>query len=303
MKTSINSSISSMTGFANFSVVILEANGEQCVVDIEIKTFNSKFFEPSCKLPSALSPYEMEIVSRLKVGLVRGRVYCTMRINGQGALLEKMSFSPSRVEEYLQAGVYIQKHFGVRGELSIAEIMALPQVFSTERTALSDQSLALLLTGLDRSIEQTLIARREEGKTLLVDLLKRLSLMASAMNDIEEIMLGLLATKKEEVARTQQLAQGGDEAARALLVEYVSQLDKMDVHEEVVRFRSHLLAIERLLNDENPEKGRKLDFTLQELMREVNTVTAKCANYAMSARAVDIKVEVEKIREQVQNIV
>lgn len=303
MKLQENSMITSMTGFANVSVILLEHNGEQCSVDIEIKTFNSRFFEPTCKMPNALSSYEMDLISRMKSGLIRGRVYCTVRINSHGALLEKTVFSPVRVEEYLEASAYMKKQFGLDGQLTIADMMNLPQVFSSERAALSDDAVARFLAGVDQAVAQVIVARKQEGKSLLVDLSNRLVVIVKKMTEIEALTARLLVAQKEEVARCQQLAQEGDEAARALLPERLQALDKMDVHEEIVRFGSHVSAIERLLSDTAMEKGRKLDFTLQELMREVNTVTSKCTNYEMSTRAVDIKVEIEKIREQVQNIV
>jgi uncharacterized protein (TIGR00255 family) len=292
-----------MTGFANIAATLFEHAGEQCVVDIEIKTFNSKFFEPSCKLPGALSGYEMEITSRLKNALLRGRVYCTLRIASHGALLEKMIFSPARVEEYLAAGSYITKHFGVTGSLTVAELMTLPQVFAPERAVLSDQAVARLFEGLDAAIAQVQQARQLEGQSLLVDLEQRLVLMSQIMERITSIVAKVLVEQKEEIAEQQKLAQEGDELAKAVLPERLGMLDKMDVHEEIVRFQSHMNALRQLLASALAEKGRKLDFMLQELMREVNTITSKCMHFEMSSAAVDIKVEIEKIREQIQNIV
>jgi len=197
----------------------------------------------------------------------------------------------------------MKQDFGLSGDLSIAEMMSLPQVFATERTQLSDDAVARFLTGVDQAIAEVIVARGHEGRTLLIDLTQRLQNIVRIMAAIEVVVTKLLAAQKEEVASCQQLAQSGDEAARALLSERLNALDKMDVHEEIVRFGSHVGAVERLLADSCVEKGRKLDFTLQELMREINTITAKCTNYEMSSYAVDIKVEIEKIREQVQNIV
>lgn len=295
--------ISSMTGFANVAVTMLENEQEQCTVDIEIKTFNSRFFEPTCKLPGALGGYEMEITSRLKTALIRGRVYVTVRITGHGALLEKMVFSPARVQEYIDAAQYIKAHFGIAGDLSIAQIMNMPQVFASEKAVLSDEATARFMHGVDEAIRQTLGAREREGKNLLVDLQQRLTIIAATIERIREIVGRLIIEQKAEVALQQQKAQEGDEQAKAVLSERLSALDKMDVHEEIIRFGSHMTALTRLLGDSTLEKGRKLDFTLQEMMREINTITAKCTHYEMSAAAVDVKVEIEKIREQIQNIV
>ena len=295
--------ISSMTGFANVAVTMLENEHEQCTVDIEIKTFNSRFFEPTCKLPGALGSYEMDITSRLKAALVRGRVYVTVRITGHGALLEKMVFSPARVQEYVDAAGYIKKNFGIEGDLTVAQIMNMPQVFAAEKTALSDEAAQRFLNGVDAAIQQTLVAREREGKSLLVDLLQRLTVISGTIERIKEIVARLIIDQKAEVALQQQRAQEGDEQAKAVLSERLSALDKMDVHEEIIRFGSHMAALTRLLGDATVEKGRKLDFTLQEMMREINTITAKCTHYEMSSAAVDVKVEIEKIREQIQNIV
>jgi len=295
--------IKSMTGFANVAATLFEHAGEQCVVDIEIKTFNSKFFEPSCKLPGALSGYEMEITTRLKNALLRGRVYCTLRIASHGALLEKMVFSPARVEEYLAAGSYITKHFGVAGALTLAELMTLPQVFAPERAVLSDDAARRLMEGIDVALAQVQRAREQEGATLLVDLEQRLAVMSQIMERITALVGRVLIEQKDEIAQQQKLAQEGDELAKAVLPERLGMLDKMDVHEEIVRFQSHMTALRQLLASTLAEKGRKLDFMLQELMREVNTITSKCMHFEMSAAAVDIKVEIEKIREQIQNIV
>ena len=298
-----NASITSMTGFANVSVLLIEQGSEQCSVDIEIKTFNSRFFEPTCKLPAALGMYEMDIITRLKQVLVRGRVYCTVRIMGQAGLLEKTVFSPLRVEEYLAASAFIKKTYGVSGDFSIAELMNMPQVFSPEKASLSDDAVARFLKGVERAAEQVHVARQREGQSLLVDIKHRLFMMSTSIAEIERLTADLLVRAKAEVSGLTQRVQEGDEVARAALPERLNALDKMDVHEEVVRFRAHAQAIERLLADASIEKGRKLDFTLQELMREVNTITSKCTHYDMSSRAVDIKVEIEKVREQVQNIV
>jgi len=297
------SSLVSMTGFATKSVELFAVMGEQCVADIEIKTLNSRFFEPTCKLPAALSGCEMEIISRLKSSLVRGRVYCTIRLQGLASVLEKNVFSPIRVQEYLAAAELIKEEFGVAGSLSLAELMQMPQVFSPERAALTDDMIQALLRGLDEAIAGVILTRQREGQALFADIAARLDIMLKSMAFIDERVKELLLEHKAGVAALQHQAQQGDEAAKALLPERLSALDKMDVHEEIVRFASHVNAIEKVLAEKSPEKGRKLDFTMQELMREVNTVTSKCSSYEISSKAVDIKVEIEKIREQVQNIV
>ena len=113
----------------------------------------------------------------------------------------------------------------------------------------------------------------------------------------------ILMIKKKQVEQVRIEVEQGDELAKIRLEELYRMLDKIDVHEEIVRFKSHLSAFEATVQDESVDKGRRLDFTLQELMRETNTITAKCSSSAIGSIAVDIKVELEKAREQTQNIV
>lgn len=295
--------ITSMTGFASHTVSILEKDGEQCALDIEIKTFNSRFFEPSCKLPGALSAYEMEVIQRLKAALRRGRVYCTVRINSYSSLLEKLVFSPSRVEEYLETAEILRSKHGLTGELSLNEVISFPNIFATERTQLPQEAVDRFLKGVEAALEQTVKTRSQEGKSLLADLDKRFSHARTLIDKIESATQKLIAEHKEQLASEKLKAQDGDEQAKAMLAEKYGSLDKMDVHEEIVRFGAHLDAVSDHMCSDKSEKGRKLDFILQELMREINTIMAKCSSYEISSYAVDVKVELEKAREQVQNIV
>lgn len=295
--------ITSMTGFAARTVTILQRDEEQCALDIEIKTFNSRFFEPSCKLPGTLSAYEMDVVQRLKAGLHRGRVYCTVRINSYSALLEKLVFSPTRVEEYLSTVEVLRSKYGLQGELRLNEMIALPNIFATERTQLPKEAIDLFLAGIDEALAQAVAARQQEGNSLLADLEQRFSRARELIDNISVATQQLLAAHKEHLASEKQKANDGDEEAKAMLADKYGSLDKMDVHEEIVRFRSHLEAVHSHLHSNAREKGRKFDFILQELMREINTIMAKCSSYEISSYAVDVKVELEKAREQVQNIV
>lgn len=295
--------ITSMTGFANYAVVLLEQGDEQCVLDIEIKTFNSRFFEPTCKLPGVLGAYEMDVINRLKKSLVRGRVYCSVRVSGYSSLLEKQQFSSQRVTEYLQTAAILQDKFGVKGELQLHHVLAFPNLFVTERTVLSDDTIARFLKGIDTALEQVQISRRREGESLEADLRARFAKSATLIVDIEEATRQALVVQKERLSALQKRAQEGDEEAKVLVTDMYSTIDRMDVHEEVVRFNAHLSAIAGHFSTESDEKGRKFDFILQELVREINTIMSKCSSYNISAHGVDVKVELEKAREQVQNIV
>lgn len=294
----------SMTGFAVVSVPLVEATTEEhCALEIEIKTLNGRFFEPQCKLPSILSAQELEITQRMKTAFQRGRVYCAIRVNGFSAGLEKLIFSPARLNHYLEVASLLRTEYGMSGSLSIAECMQLPGLFGSEKAPLDEGMLARFFAGFDEAIAAVSRSREQEGRNLALDLHERCERARHYIDLIAGLSREILVTLKEELSRESAKAQAGDEAARALLSERYAQLDKADIHEEVTRFNSHLKAFREALESATPEKGRRLDFILQELLRESNTITAKCTNFQITSAAVEIKVELEKAREQVQNIV
>jgi uncharacterized protein (TIGR00255 family) len=293
----------SMTGFANHSLLLFEQAGEQCIIDIEIKTFNSRFFEATCKLPNALSALEGRVLSSLKDGLARGRVYCTVRVIGAGAPFERLSFSSLRVQEYLDAAAQLRSDFSLSGELSVRDVITLPSVFASDRVALSDDIVERFIDGVATAVAMTQESRQREGAHLRVDIMERIELLSGLITKVSAVFESVMNQARENLADLQQKGQSGDAEAAALVSERYVALDKRDVNEEIVRFSAHLSAIKEVLEGSGLERGRKLDFILQELLRETNTIMSKSTDYTLSAHAVDIKVELEKIREQVQNIV
>ena len=292
-----------MTGFASRTLHLKSASGETTELEIEIKTLNSRFFEPACKMPSNMSMYEMEVIQRLKKKLFRGRIFFTVRTQGYSSMLERMSYSPARVAEYVEASKSIRRLHTLEGNLSVTSVMTLPHVFSTERLPLSDELVQQFFTEVDAAIEDVLAARQIEGADLGKDLKTRFERSHTCLKEIQRVSQDVVAKCKDEIAKDLARVENGETEVKVVLSERYAHLDKIDIHEEVVRFESHLQRIHDVIIADTPEKGRKLDFTLQELMREINTITAKCSSFEISSQAVDIKVELEKAREQVQNVV
>lgn len=293
----------SMTGFSTKSTSFVMKGGENCSLAVEVKTLNSRFFEAVCKLPNSLSHLELDIINMLKEKLVRGRVYLTIRISGEAGLLEILVPSVKVVQDYVAAARDLKKQFKLAGELNISDIVTLPHVFSFDKNGLTDKEEKAILTCVDESIELLIKSRAVEGKALQKDLDGRFKLCSEYIVRIGELFEKLMTNQKDHIKRAISSAQSGHEESRAQLDEMYACLNKIDVHEEITRFNSHLQAIKLLLKSKQPDKGRRLDFILQELMRETNTITAKCSSFDISSTAVDIKVELEKAREQVQNIV
>jgi uncharacterized protein (TIGR00255 family) len=292
----------SMTGFGSKTVALPLEKDQKISLSIEIKSINSRFFEAACKLPNFLGHMEVKIAGMLKEKLIRGRIYLTVRLEEEG-VLEKIVPSFRLVEEYLQAINKIKKDFKIQGELSVTDVIRLPGVFVSEKGQLKTEIELSIFKHIEKVADVLLKSREVEGKSLQVDLDKSFSICSDKIEKIKALFKIFMQHQKDEIKRISASYQKGDEQAKLKLDELYSTLNKIDIHEEITRFDSHLKSIKKVLKDSGIEKGKRLDFILQELMRESNTILAKCSNFEISSAAVDIKVELEKAREQAQNVV
>jgi len=298
--------IQSMTGFASKTLILPIDQTTKTNVALSIKTLNSRFFETTCKLPYALSNFETDFTKLLKERLSRGHIYLTIHMSSQNLIEGKIEPSLAIISSYLKAIEQIKKNFPVQGDITINNLLQLPNVFTVEEKSINEESLAILTKTINELIDQVIEARKKEGKALEDDLRKRATLMQQGIEEINTLSLNLMEQQKQKVAdliKEIESATEQQEQAEQRKQTLYHALDKMDIHEEVIRFRSHLNNLHAQLISADPEKGKRLDFTLQELAREINTITAKCSDAPISSLAINVKVELEKMREQVQNIV
>jgi uncharacterized protein (TIGR00255 family) len=295
--------IQSMTGFAT-TTLALSVGEQQVHLTISIKSLNSRFFEASCRLPHALTNLETDMTKILKEMLLRGHVYCTIHLDNPNAFAGGVSPAFTIIASYVEAINAIKKRFDIEQPLHIDHLIRLPNIFSVAEEGIDKSAAERILTTVRALVEQVITERIREGMSLLKDLEKRLAAMTSNIHTIEEESKRTLEEHKQKVHKALEEV-GGDESqlADARRNALYTTLDKIDIHEEIVRFKSHLANLSSLLHAPDIEKGKRIDFTLQELAREINTITAKCSDSAISTRAIDVKVEIEKAREQAQNIV
>lgn len=295
----------SMTGFGVVEATLpVENKNNQGVVSIslELKTLNSRFFETTCKLPGTLNALEGKVTSLLRKRLLRGRVFLSVRTNDPAQSLERQVFSESMAQMYIDSAAIAREKFNVPGELAVDNLLRLPNVFSIERASIGTQGEQAFLSSVERVLEAAMDARKKEGEFIKGDLGGHLG----TCKEIIEVVFARNCVMIDEIkAQMEELKAQQDESEEHdnRMDEIQRQLDKIDVHEEISRFKSHLAAAMDVLNSSVPEKGKKLDFIAQELFREVNTLAAKSADYEISALVVDVKVALEKLREQAQNVV
>jgi len=292
----------SMTGYCSKNLQITLPNAGTMQAAIEIKTLNGRFFEVVSKLPSSLSRLELIFNALLQEKLVRGRVYLSIRQQSVTGKLAQVNPSWAVIEQYVQAAKAMQQKYGLTGELSVVDVMRMPEALLADESVMTEQDEQALLAALSSVVDSVVAMRREEGARLEKDFQAIFVRCAERLAAIKAAFADEVAKAKAELNDLmQQHAAAGNEQ-RPEVDEMQSALRKMDIHEEIVRFASHLDSVKPLLDKATLEKGKRLDFILQELLRETNTMMAKCLSYAVSAACIDIKVDLEKAREQVQNI-
>ncbi len=296
--------IRSMTGFAAQSLVFTLEDGSKAHVAISLKSLNSRFFEVTCKLPYPLSNLETEITKLLKKHLFRGHIYFTINTNTPTAFKSVAEPALSIIHEYMKTIAIIKKECNIQESPSLDTILQLPNVFNLAEKSLDSASIELILQTTKQLIDEVIKAQEIEGKMLLEDIAQRIDIMQKEIDTIEHNSADLMEAQKAKIhLALQEMALDESKVNELHKNTLYSLLDKMDIHEEIVRFKSHLKSLSAHLKSSEIEKGKRLDFTLQELAREINTIAAKCSDASIGSLAINVKVELEKAREQTQNIV
>jgi uncharacterized protein (TIGR00255 family) len=295
--------IRSMTGFATRSVM-LSLRDMKVPLSFSIKSLNARYFDANCKLPYPINNLETEFIKLFKEKLLRGTITFTIHVGNPNAFKGAIEPSIPTLNNYFKALETIKKTFAVEGTLSIANVLMLPNIFVTEEIELDEHSKSIIFSTTKELVAELIVAQTKEGAALKSDIHNRISIMREQMECIEKAFERVMVTQKQKINDAMAaLEKDSSKFAEVQKDSLYAILDKMDVNEEIVRFKNHLINLASYLESTEIEKGKRIDFTLQELSREINTITAKCADTIISAHAINIKVEIEKAREQTQNII
>lgn len=295
--------IRSMTGFATKSF-ILTMKETKVPVSINLKSLNSRYFDAICKLPYPLSNLETDFVKVFKTRLLRGSINFTIHLGNSNAFKGAIEPSIPTLQNYFNALETIKKKFPVEGTVSITDVLMLPNIFITEEIEINDATKNHIFTATEDLLQELIKVQTNEGIALKKDILNRIAIIEKEINNIEKAFESLMLSQKQKMHDAlKELENDSSKFAEMQKNTLFAILDKIDVHEEIVRFKNHIKTLVQSLESADIEKGKRIDFILQELSREINTITAKCSDGAISSHAINIKVELEKAREQTQNIV
>lgn len=291
--------ICSMTGYGR---AVQTLRGREIIV--ELRSVNNRFLDCSVRLPRAFSYVEEAVKQRIKESVSRGKVDVFVTVNSTGEDESvRVAFNRPVLEGYLTALRAICVDYQVRDDISAMTLARMPEVFQTEKAEEDEaQNRTDILTVLDEAIAAYNAMRAREGAALVNDLRSHAAVILSCVERVEQRSPVTVADYRARLERKmREVLESTTIDESRILTEAAIFADKVAVDEETVRLRSHLSQMDELLSG-GGAVGRKLDFLLQEMNREANTIGSKGNDLEQARNVVEIKAELEKIREQVQNI-
>lgn len=290
--------IRSMTGYGRAVETI---DGRE--ITAELRSVNNRYLDCTVKMPRLYAFAEDSVKTHVKSAISRGKVDVFIAVNVMEDMQMRISVNHPVLEGYLSAMRSIASDYGVRDDISVTALSRLPDVFVVEKAEEDEEKLTQdILSVVDKALEKFTAMRTTEGAALEADLRGRAATILTLVEKVEQRSPVTLAEYRARLTeKMQEVLQSTTIDEGRILQEAAIYADKIAVDEETVRLRSHLDQLEQML-DGNEAIGRKLDFLVQEINREANTIGSKAQDVTLARVVVDIKAEIEKIREQIQNI-
>lgn len=289
--------VSSMTGFGKGT----SYNGNMNV-EVEIKSVNNRFLEISLKMPRTLQSKEYEVREIIRGRVKRGKLLVSIQFKKNGFEEGKPVLNKENLEYAVQFLKQVRKTANIKEKIGLSHILTFTDIFSEDTGDEVEQEFELVKNALNQAIDELLAMRGKEGGQLAADIRERIGIINSTVDRIEELSKGSAQEYYDKLKeRAKQLFTDLSMYNERLELELALLVDKSDITEECVRLRSHTRFFLEAL-DSSQEAGRKLNFLCQEINREANTIGSKTMATEVSHLAVQIKEELERIREQIQNL-
>ncbi len=291
--------IKSMTGFGRCEL----ADGERKFT-IEMKGVNHRYLDVNIRMPKKLNFFETAIRNLLKQSVSRGKVdiFITYEDLSEGQAVLK--YNETLAKEYLVCLKQMEESFGLENDIRVSTLSRYPEVLTMEEQALDAEEIwNVLKKAMEGALEQFVETRIMEGENLKKDILSKLDGMQKLVAYIEERSPEIVKEYREKLEeKVKELLEDSQIDDGRIAAEVLIFADKICTDEEVVRLKSHISHMQEVLRSEESGIGRKLDFIAQEMNREANTILSKANDLEVSNCGIDLKTEIEKVREQIQNI-
>ena len=290
--------IKSMTGYGRGQATV-----EGMDITVEIKSVNHRYYEYTSRLPRTYGFLDDKLKSYLQGSISRGKVDVYVSIDIVDAPGSEVAVNYALAEGYLRGLRALAERYGLRDDITVANLARYPDILTVRKAAEDEEKIWEAVRRVaDMALERFLQMREREGARMREDVLNRRRTILEAVAVVEERSPQTVKEHMDKVeARMRELLDTATVDEQRLLTEAALFAEKIAVAEETVRLRSHLDQLEQML-DGNEAIGRKLDFLVQEINREANTIGSKAQDVTLARVVVDIKAEIEKIREQIQNI-
>ncbi|MCI8830520.1 MAG: YicC family protein [Lachnospiraceae bacterium] len=290
--------IKSMTGFGRFETVT-----DSYKISVEMKAVNHRYLDLSIKMPKKFNYFEAGIRTLLKDYIQRGKVdvFISYEDYTEGRMCLK--YNSGLAAEYMEAYGAMARQFGLANTVTVTDLARCPEVLTMEQASEDEEEMWKILSHAVRQASDRFVETRTlEGENLKKDLLGKLDYMETLVSEVEERSPQVLAEYRARLEeKVKELLAGASIDENRIATEVTIFADKICVDEETVRLRSHISNTRQELT-KGGGIGRKLDFIAQEMNREANTILSKANDLEISQRAIALKTEVEKVREQIQNI-
>ena len=285
----------SMTGFG-----AADAQWETWICQVEIRSVNQRFLDIRCRLPLGFQTMEPEIKKQIKAVSSRGKIDCSIKLE-KGASEEKLKLNLERAQHYNELLTEFEALSGRKVGVDARDLSSLNIIEENKSGEPPEKCEKVIRECLSRALEGLQEMKEREGQAMQSDIQQRLSSCGNIVNSIEKLSQAEPERFRDRLQeRFSQLTEGVEINPERLEQEIALLADRLDISEEVVRFRTHLEHMDDILSQH--EVGKKAEFLMQELNREVNTMASKSNHAGISQASVEIKSELEKVREQLQNI-
>ncbi len=286
----------SMTGYA-----FVEKSTSQFSYSVEIKTLNNKYQDIVINLPKIVRNEENDIHKLIKEKIKRGKVVVTLELFDWKEE-RPVSINSELLMKYYNELSKIHYSLNLKESLNLDSLLTLDGITQRERTVISPKSIKDIYSSLDLALKSTLEMRKKEGKSVKIDIQTALTNITVNVNEIKKLTKNVSKTKNEELKKRIETISDKKIDDVRLYTEIAILADKLDINEEVVRLNDHIKKFKTLLKATEPA-GKMVDFLAQEMFREINTISSKASSSEISHFAVDVKNQIDRIREQGRNIV